>query len=75
MSLCGPLIPKSHLVEFTGIKSLESVQVVEFNHDFYFEKFRDISKGFADKSVFCLRLCAFINLGCTVEKANIPFRQ
>lgn len=49
--------------------------MVEFNHDFYFEKFRDIATSIYEKSVYCLRLCAFIDLGPTVDKANIPFMQ
>ena len=45
------------------IKSLEDVTVVEFRHDFYIEKFRDIRMSDEEKSLFSLRLCAFIDLG------------
>jgi hypothetical protein len=55
------------------IKSLEDVTVVEFRHDFYIEKFRDIRMSDEEKSLFSLRLCAFIDLGEEVNKANIPF--
>jgi hypothetical protein len=61
-------------MDFTGIKSLEGIEVVEFNHDFYVEKFRDIGVAADVKNQYCLRLCAYVDLGLEVNKANIPFR-
>jgi hypothetical protein len=51
------------------------VDVVEFNHDFYNEKFRDITLPPNTKRLFSLRLCAFVDLGYEVTKANIPLSQ
>ena len=63
------------MINFEGIKSLDGVNLIEYDHNFYIEKFRDISKSAQYKSQFVLRLCAYIDLGEEVNKANIPFSQ
>jgi hypothetical protein len=42
LELRGALIPKAQLMSFDGIKSLDGVRLVEFDHGFYHDKFRDI---------------------------------
>ena len=68
-------MPKSFEVNLKHVSSLKGVDVVEFNHDFYNEKFRDITLSPNTKRVFSLRLCAFVDLGYDVTKANIPLSQ
>jgi hypothetical protein len=65
-------MPKSFEVNLNHISSLKGVDVVEFNHDFYIEKFRDITLPSNTKRLYGLRLCAFVDLGYEVNKANIP---
>lgn len=66
------LIPKAFEVDLQQIQSLKGVDLVEFNHDFYIEKFRDITLTPNEKRLFGLRLCAFVDLGYETNKANIP---
>ena len=56
-------MPKAFEMNLKGITSLEGVELIEFCHDFYFERFRDISKSTEANEIYNLRLCAFIDLG------------
>lgn len=59
------LIPKALPVNFAelGIQSLQGIDLVEFNHGFYQEHFRDMGLSNITKSMLSLRLCAFVDLG------------
>lgn len=69
------LIPKVHDIDFSsiGLDKL-AIDLVEFNHSFYQEAFRDIQLSPATKRLLSLRLVAFIDLH-NEDKVNIPLMQ
>ena len=67
-----PLLPKCFEANLQHINQLKGVDLIEFNHDFYIEKFRDITLTENEKRLYSIRLCAFVDLGYEVNKANIP---
>ena len=71
------LLPKALPVNFSelGIQSLQGIDLVEFNHGFYQEHFRDMGLSNITKGILALRLCAFVDLGTESQKANIPLSQ
>lgn len=70
-----PLMPKPFEANFQHVTSLEGVEVVEFNHDFYIEKFRDITLIANTKRLYGLRLCAFVDLGNDMFQKRTDIRK
>ena len=55
-----------------GQGALAQIDLVEFEHSFYQEAYKDVDKRPCSMELLALRLCAFVDLK-DQNKMNIPF--